>query len=206
MDTQVKDGIPHYLLFVETGRDNNPSRWKFTLRGSDGNIKNEIADVEPGVTGERLDLLANIRALESLDQPSRVTLATCTQYVRQGVQYGVSEWVENDWQWEFFGDMVPIKNADLWRRMNHLLQVHSVQCRQYRIDGAHNTLPGPKMKMKQQPARTYSALSFAAEIWLKFAARIIPHALRERAVFTLQNLRRRLFRLAAVSKPCPGSG
>ena len=80
---------PHYLLKSEASRDEGLGRWRFVLRPLDGSSEIEAADVEPDVWGERLDLLTVVRALESLDQPSWVTLIGCTRYVEQGVLYRV---------------------------------------------------------------------------------------------------------------------
>ena len=198
MGIENKDKIPHYLLYVKTCRENKPGGWQFVLKEADGTGKVEVADIEPDVSGERLDLLTIIRALESLDQPSRVTLTTSTQHVRQGVQHGISEWRANDWQWEFFGDMVPIKNADLWRRMDHLLHVHAVECRQFRLDGPHCTLAGPKTKQQPQPINL--GFRFAAEVWLKHLARRVTDTLRQGMAMALYNFRRRYVHLGEVTK------
>jgi ribonuclease HI len=203
MDTEHKTPVPHYLLMIETGKDHNPADWRFTIKEVNGGSLFEVADMEPGVCGERLDLLTVVRALESLDQPSRVTLTSCSTYIRQGMQYGIFEWRANDWRWEFFGHMVPIKNADLWQRMDHLLQVHSVECRQRRFDGPHNSLAGPKTRQASKIPPWAPRL--AAEIWLKCAARIMPLPLRRRVAMGLQNMRRRFVHLGNASKPCPGS-
>jgi ribonuclease HI len=197
MVTQVKEQIkadkPHYLLFVETARDNNPRKWHFKLKEANGVKQFQAVDVEPDVSGERLDLLTIIRALESLDQPSRVTLTSCSPYIRQGMQYGIPEWRENKWQWEFFGYMVPIKHADLWRRMDHLLQVHSVECRLLRTDGPHRSLAGPIRQRQLQPVNW--GLRVAADIWLKCMGHIIPDILRHRLNMTMKNLGHHLIRL-----------
>jgi ribonuclease HI len=134
---------PHYLLKSEASRNEGIGRWRFILRPLDGSPEIEAADIEPDVWGERLDLLTVVRALESLDQPSWVTLIGCTRYVEQGVQYGLTEWKENGWRWECFGRMVPVRDIDLWQRMDRILQIHRVDCGQRRIDAAHATVEGP---------------------------------------------------------------
>jgi ribonuclease HI len=111
--------------------------WRFVLRTVDGIKHFEAADIESEVVGERLDLLTLVRALESLDQPSRVTLVGSSNYIRQGIQYGMPEWRMSDWQWEWFGQLVPVKNADLWQRLDRLMAFHQVECRLRRTDGAH---------------------------------------------------------------------
>jgi ribonuclease HI len=133
---------PHYLLFARVDRD-AVGRWQFVLRREDGSGQFEAADVEPATEGERLELLTVVRALEALDQPSRVTLVTCGDYVRNGVQYGLAEWKNNGWRWEFFGQMVPVKHCDLWQRMDQALRFHRVECRQRRFDTPHSGVRRP---------------------------------------------------------------
>jgi ribonuclease HI len=194
MDTQQKECNPHYFLFVETARNGNPGQWKFSLKDNSGVTRFQAVDVEPDIFGERLDLLTIIRALESLDQPSRVTLASSSTYIRQGIRYGIPDWRANNWQWEFFGYMVPVKNADLWQRIDHLLHVHSVECRQLRFDGAHNTVASLKITRKQsQPANW--GIRVAADIWLKYAGRIVPQSVRQLITLTLHNCRQKLVHL-----------
>ena len=68
---------PHFLLFSEAQEaTDSPSegRWHFLLESLQGETVVEAADEEPGMQGERLELLAVIRGLEALEQPSRVTL------------------------------------------------------------------------------------------------------------------------------------
>jgi len=99
------------------------------LQSLDGSSRLEAADAEPAVGGERLELLAVVRGLEALEQPSRVTLVTPSKYVSRGLSNGLEDWRENDWNWEHHGQMVPIKNRDLWQRLDRALAFHRVQCR-----------------------------------------------------------------------------
>ena len=104
-------------------------QWRFILRRPGGETSLEAADHEEGASEERLELLAVVRGLESLDQPSRVTLVTGRRNVQYGLEGGLAEWRQNDWQWERFGKMSPVKNRDLWQRIDRLLEIHSVDCR-----------------------------------------------------------------------------
>jgi ribonuclease HI len=124
----------HFLLFSESNRTNDRGQWRFVLQSIDGADQIEAADVEPNVHGERLELLAVVRGLEALPHPSRVTLVTPSRYVNRGLNYGLAEWRTNDWQWERFGEMAPIKNRDLWQRIDKALEFHSVDCRLWRFD------------------------------------------------------------------------
>jgi ribonuclease HI len=132
---------PHFLLFsgVEpTGRPGG--RWHFLLESLDGDTVVEASDEEAGLKGERLELLALVRGLEALDQPSRVTLITASRDVRRGIRYGLEEWRANHWCWERDGRWVPIKNRDLWQRVDRALRFHRVDCRRWRLDDRHSGL------------------------------------------------------------------
>jgi len=134
---------PHYLLFSEASSRGDSGRWHFLLRSVDGSDQFEASDIEPGVRGERLTLLTVVRALENLDQPSQVTLVGCSPFIRRGMQYGLPQWRNNGWRWECFGEMVPVKNGDLWRRMDRALRIHRVECRGRRYDETHRAAAVP---------------------------------------------------------------
>ena len=140
----MNDRTPQYVVVLETGK--TLGQWRFVLRPHDGSPPIEAGDIEPDAWGERLDLLTAVRALESLDQPSRVTFVGCTRYVEQGILYGVAEWKQNDWRWECFGQMVPVRDSDLWQRMDRALQFHRVDCRRRRFDAPHSSADLPHWK------------------------------------------------------------
>lgn len=153
----IQAPAPHYLLFSESCRDDCHSQWRFVLQTIDGSEQLEAADAEPNVHGERLELLAVVRGLEALEQPSRVTLVTPSKYVNRGLNYGLEEWRANDWQWEHFGEMVPVKNRDLWQRVDRALAFHKLECRTWRFDLPHS---GPQAN---QPGATPRAPTHRAE-------------------------------------------
>ena len=128
---------PHYLLFSESSETIEPGRWRFVLSAVNGSHRLVVDEVEPEIRGERLELLTVVRGLESLDEPSSVTLVTRNTCIREGIRYGVPEWRKNGWRWESFGRMVPVKNADLWQRIDRAMQFHRVECRVWRYDRDH---------------------------------------------------------------------
>ncbi|MDX1965050.1 MAG: RNase H family protein [Pirellulales bacterium] len=130
---------PHYLLHTQTSLAGARGNWQFTLRGTNGGGQLEVSETEEIPSRERLELLAVVRGLESVPQPARVTLVTDSQYVRQGIRHGLEEWRANQWHWEAFGELVPIKNLDLWRRVDRALQCHQVEFKYWRIDAAHES-------------------------------------------------------------------
>lgn len=149
---------PHYLLFSGSSDGTEPGRWRFVLRTPDGSKQIVAEDVEPDVRGERLELLATVRGLEALDQPSRVTLVTPSRYVRGGIRFGLNEWRRNGWRWEYFGQMVPVKNSDLWQRVDRAMRFHEIECRSYRTDPPHEPVPAaPKDADPEQRAAGHAA-------------------------------------------------
>ena len=134
---------PHFLLFSESNRKQPQGHWRFVLQSLDGSEQFEAADEEPDVHGERLELLAVVRGLEAVPQPARVTLVTPSKYVNRGLTQGLPAWRASDWQWEHFGDMVPVKNRDLWQRIDRALDFHQVECRTWRFDLPHTRPVGP---------------------------------------------------------------
>jgi ribonuclease HI len=132
---------PHYLLYSEARTRPEAlglsGRWHFFLESMDGTQSVEAYDEEPDVHGERLELLSVVRGLEALDQPSRVTLVTPSRYVDRGIRFGLEDWRRTQWCWERFGQMVPIKNRDLWLRVDRALTYHDVECRRWRFDDTH---------------------------------------------------------------------
>lgn len=141
---------PRYLLYSEarctepwpqderhqphdkSDRGRSGGHWRFVLESLDGASVMDVADDEDTDEEDRLELLAVVRGLEALEQPSRVTLVTASQYVSRGLRFGLGEWRESGWQWERFGRLAPIKNGDLWKRVDRALQFHQVECRTWR--------------------------------------------------------------------------
>lgn len=93
-----------------------------------------ISDSESAMCGERLELLAVVRGLEALDGPARVTLVTRSRYVSRGIRFGITEWRANEWQWERFGRVVPVKDHDLWQRIDRALLFHKVECQSWQFE------------------------------------------------------------------------
>jgi ribonuclease HI len=127
---------PHFLLFCDGNASTasesanaNRGRWKFVLENVETGERSEATDIEPSFATDRCALVSVLRGLESLEQPSRVTLVTTSRYVTRGLQYGLTEWRDNDFSWEHFGAVQPIRNADIWRRIDRTLAFHQVQCR-----------------------------------------------------------------------------
>jgi ribonuclease HI len=119
---------PHYLLFSDATADGGKPRWKFMLQAVGSEDCFTTADCEPESSKARLELLAVVRGLEALDGPSQITLITRSRYVARGIRRELSRWREKRWHWERFGRLVPIRDYDLWQRVDRALQFHRIEC------------------------------------------------------------------------------
>ncbi len=126
----------HYLLFSEASQNScSTQTWRFVLQKLGSQKRLSASDTEPETSGgERLELLAVVRGLEALDRPSRVTLVTKSRYVSRGIKHSLEEWRAGDWRWERFGRFVPVRDHDLWRRVDRALRYHQVDCQAWRFE------------------------------------------------------------------------
>ncbi len=83
----------------------------------------EISGGEAATTNNRMELLAAISALEALRKPCRVRLHTDSRYVHDGITRWIHRWKANGWR---TADRKPVKNADLWQRLEAALGRHEV--------------------------------------------------------------------------------
>lgn len=98
-----------------------PGGWGAILRF--GRHEREIYGGEPLTTNNRMELTAAIEALESLTRPSTVHLYTDSVYLRRGITEWVLVWKRNGWKTR---DKKPVKNVDLWTRLDAAAQRHDV--------------------------------------------------------------------------------
>ena len=99
-----------------------PGGWAASLRYK--TQEKTISGGEPDTTNNRMELMAAISALEALRRPSRVALTTDSQYVKQGVELWMPRWQANGWR---TADRKPVKNQDLWQRLNAASTGHEVR-------------------------------------------------------------------------------
>jgi len=148
---------PHYLLFSEASRgEQSRSTWRFVLQDVESKQRFAATDSEPVAGGERLELLAVVRGLEAIDGPARVTLVTKSRYVSRGLQQGLPDWRANEWRWERFGRSVPVRDCDLWQRVDRALLFHEVDCQSWQFDGSESTVPESPVRPPVRSASTRS--------------------------------------------------
>lgn len=99
-----------------------PGGWGVILRW--GEVERELFGGEPQTTNNRMELMAVIMALESLQRPVCVEIVTDSQYVKQGVEQWMHRWKRNGWR---TASRQPVKNRDLWERLDDALGDHRVR-------------------------------------------------------------------------------
>lgn len=109
-----------------------PGGWGVLLRYK-GKVK-ELYGAEPNTTNNRMELTAAIRGLEALKRPSKVTLATDSQYVMKGITEWLNNWKRRGWK---TANRTPVKNADLWQRLDGATARHEVRWQWVRGHSGH---------------------------------------------------------------------
>ena len=99
-----------------------PGGWGVLLR-YDGTEK-ELWGGEAATTNNRMELMAAIRALEALKRRCRVRLYTDSLYVMKGISTWIGDWKRRGWR---TADKKPVKNEDLWRRLEELAAKHDIE-------------------------------------------------------------------------------
>lgn len=101
-----------------------PGGWAALLRSKGREC--ELVGGEADTTNNRMELMATICALEALKESCAVTLHTDSQYVRQGITTWMANWVRRGWK---TAGGAPVKNRDLWERLNRATQNHRIDWR-----------------------------------------------------------------------------
>ena len=99
-----------------------PGGWGAILRY--GAKEKELSGSDPATTNNRMELMGAISALEALKKPCRVDLHTDSQYMRDGIMKWIHGWKRNGWR---TADKKPVKNVDLWQRLEEALKRHTVE-------------------------------------------------------------------------------
>lgn len=109
-----------------------PGGWGALLRF--GEHEKELKGGEPDTTNNRMELMAVIQALEILKRPCHVVLTVDSRYVRDGVERWMPRWKRNGWM---TAERKPVKNQDLWQRLDQALTGHRVDWRWIKGHSGH---------------------------------------------------------------------
>lgn len=109
-----------------------PGGWGALLRS--GNHVDELKGAESHTTNNRMELMAAIRALEALKRPCDVELTTDSEYLRRGITEWLAGWKKRGWK---TAARKPVKNQDLWQRLDDASARHAIHWRWVRGHSGH---------------------------------------------------------------------
>jgi len=109
-----------------------PGGWGALLRW-DGHEK-ELCGGEPQTTNNRMEMMAAIMALESLKRPLKARIHTDSQYLKNGITVWIHNWKRKGWK---TADRKPVKNVDLWQRLEAAIERHDVKWHWVRGHAGH---------------------------------------------------------------------
>ncbi len=117
------EGLPAVEIFTDGACSGNPGPggWGAILRYN--GVEKEISGGAAQTTNNRLEMMAAIEALEALKRPSRVRLHTDSTYLKDGITKWIHAWKARGWK---TAAKKPVKNQDLWQRLETALERHQV--------------------------------------------------------------------------------
>ena len=98
-----------------------PGGWGAVLRY--GEVEKEMNGGEPATTNNRMELMAAIMAIEAVKRPCEIHLHTDSEYLRKGITTWIHSWKARGWK---TADKKPVKNVDLWERLERAIETHDV--------------------------------------------------------------------------------
>jgi ribonuclease HI len=118
--------LKHITIYTDGACKGNPGPggWGAWLRS--GEHERELWGGEPATTNNRMELTAVIEALSAIRQRSQITLYLDSEYVRNGITSWIHNWKRRGWK---TADGKPVKNVDLWQRLETLTQAHQIEWR-----------------------------------------------------------------------------
>lgn len=116
----------HVIIYTDGACRGNPGPggWGTLLRY--GDHVRELSGAEAATTNNRMELMAAIKGLEALNRPTAVDLYTDSQYVQKGISEWLAGWIARGWR---TASKTPVKNTDLWQRLQAASAPHTVQWR-----------------------------------------------------------------------------
>lgn len=117
---------PHVLLFTDGACSGNPGPggWAYILKHPATGKSRESSGAEADTTNNRMELQAVIEGLDALTRSSVVDLTSDSKYVLDGLKTWLESWKKRGWK---TADKKPVKNEDLWRKLDELKAKHDIR-------------------------------------------------------------------------------
>lgn len=130
----MEDSLRNVEIFTDGACKGNPGPggWGALLRCD--SVEKELCGGEANTTNNRMELLGAIEGLAALKAPCQVILTTDSQYVRQGITQWIKNWKKNGWK---TSAKKPVKNDDLWKRLDTETARHQVEWRWVKGHSGH---------------------------------------------------------------------
>ena len=117
-----QDGLIEIFTDGACSGNPGPGGWGAILRWR--GEEREMSGGEPDTTNNRMEMMAAIRALETLKRPATVRLHTDSAYLRDGITRWIHAWKVKGWK---TADKKPVKNVDLWQQLDEAAARHSIE-------------------------------------------------------------------------------
>jgi len=128
------DRKPMVVIHTDGACSGNPGPGGWGAVLVSGSHRKEICGGEALTTNNRMELMAAISALEALKRPSRVALYTDSEYVKNGISSWIAGWKLRGWK---TADRKPVKNLELWQRLDRAQAPHQVSWHWLRGHAGH---------------------------------------------------------------------
>jgi ribonuclease HI len=125
---------PAIVIYTDGACSGNPGPGGWGAILMSGPHRKELSGGEADTTNNRMELLAAISALEALKKPSKVELHTDSNYVKDGISKWIHGWKRNGWK---TADKKPVKNAELWQRLDAARARHEIDWRWVKGHAGH---------------------------------------------------------------------
>ncbi|TVQ61844.1 MAG: ribonuclease HI [Phycisphaerales bacterium] len=135
-DSGVDGGRPVVELYTDGACSGNPGPggWAYILKHPSSGSVRESSGGEPATTNNRMELMGVIEGLSALSRPSTVDLFSDSKYVLDGLKSWIKGWKRNGWK---TASKQPVKNQELWQRLDALATQHEVRFHWVRGHAGH---------------------------------------------------------------------
>jgi ribonuclease HI len=116
------------LIYTDGGCSGNPGPggWAYVMRHVPTGREKEGFGAEMETTNNRMELQAVIEGLLALKRPARVKVVTDSSYVKNGMESWIEGWKARNWMRKTSNGLKPVKNVDLWQKLDRVRQIHDV--------------------------------------------------------------------------------
>ena len=125
---------PKVVIYTDGACSGNPGPGGWGAILISGGHRKDLWGGDPATTNNRMELMAAIQALEALTKPCQVELHTDSKYMLDGVTQWIHGWKRRGWK---TADNKPVKNEDLWRRLDEARGRHDVDWRWVKGHAGH---------------------------------------------------------------------